>query len=86
MHDEHVSPKDRRSTYGQGFMTALTPERFARVMERLLERAEDGDLKAIQIVLDRAMGVRQSLADLSEPEQSQWAAALRSFQLRSAAD
>ena len=82
--DNEMSPREYRATYGKGFMSALTPERFAVVMEKLIERAEEGDLKAIQIVLDRAMGVRQSVADLSEPEQSKWASALRSFQMQSA--
>ena len=38
------------------FDAELTPERYRRVLRRLFDIAERGDLKAITYILDRAMG------------------------------
>ena len=77
-----ISPAEQRAEYGQSLMASLTPERFRRIIDRLVEQAEAGDLRAISLLLDRAIGVRQSVGDLGEPQRNPWGEALESFKLR----
>lgn len=81
-HEPAISPAKQRAEYGQGLMASLTPERFRRIIDRLVEQAEAGDLRAIALLLDRAIGIRQSIGDLGEPERSPWSEALQTYKLR----
>lgn len=85
MKQEHViSPAEQRAVYGQSLMSSLTPDRFRRIIDALVERAESGDLRAIALLLDRAIGARQSIGDLSEPQRNAWSDALETYKLRRA--
>lgn len=77
-----ISPTEQRAEYGQSLMAVVTPERFQRIVGSLVTQAEGGDLRAIALLLDRTIGVRQSIGDLGEPDRSPWSDALESFKLR----
>ena len=80
--EDIISPVEQRAMYGQSIMASLTPARFRRIIDVLVEQAESGDLRAIALLLDRAIGARQSIGDLSEPQRNAWSEALETYKLR----
>ena len=46
-------------------MLAKDPERVTKILEKIIEKAEGGDLKAIEMVLDRVDGKPKETKDLN---------------------
>lgn len=57
----------RLAEYRQALNASLTPEKVARIVDRLVKLADKGDVQAAKVLLERALGKAKVAPDATEP-------------------